>query len=196
MAEHIIIEANEVWEYFNDQFEELKDAMHMIAEHKEYGIEIYLANKDGFPELTVEADGVEMYTETVLNEKDCESTVKEIYDTYLTDKVISKMLEDSGDDDEEDTVNMEIEAREDELSAAVFDCIDVFCDGAFEYYEEMEEICEDFKDLICLYLFIKWGLEPRRPMVIEFDDGSESYEEYPYSSLDLEEEEKNPLFMQ
>lgn len=193
--ERIIIEASEVWEYFNDQFKELVNTMHMIAEHKDYGIEVYLSNEHGFPALIVEADGVEMYKETVLNEKDCESTVKEVYDTYLTDKVISKMLEDSDDDDYEEFINMEIEAREDELSEAVFNCIDVFCDGAFEYYEEMAEICEDFKDLVCEYLYIKWGLEPRRPMILEFEDGSESYEEYPYSSMELENE-SNPLFMQ
>lgn len=196
MASKIIIEAEQVWDYFNTNFIKLKNAMHKIAEYEEYGIEIYITEASSLPRFVVEADSITLYEESVVNEVDCEITAKEIYDEYLTEKAIEKMLDDgSGISDEEEFQNMEIEERENELFAAVFDCIDTFCDGVLAHYSEMDEICEDLKDLICEYLYIKWGLEPRRPMILEYEDGSESYEEYPYSFMELENE-NNPIFMQ
>ena len=88
----------------------------------------------------------------------------------------------------------EMEIREDEISEAVYMCVDTILDGVLDCYYEIDEIIEDLKDILCEYLYCKWGLEPRRPMVLEYDDGSESYEEYPYSFMELENE-NNPLFM-
>ena len=83
MAEKIVIEASDVWEYFDEFGTELSSAMHRIAENEEYGIEIFLTEERGFPCIVVEGDGMSLYEETIMNKADCESSVKEIYDTYL-----------------------------------------------------------------------------------------------------------------
>ena len=80
-----------------------------------------------------------------------------------------------------------------ELSASIEDLLIAFLDknesGTGKYDECTEEIIEDLKDRIGEYLYKQWGISIFRPMVIEYDDESEEYHEYPYPHLVESEEE-------
>lgn len=58
-----------------------------------------------------------------------------------------------------------------------------------------EDVVEDFLEHALKYLYLKHGFDIYRPMVLEMDDGAEVYKDFPYSLLDLSDEEKNPVFM-
>lgn len=202
MAEEILVKADEVWDYFQQNKLRLANKMHCIAKNEEYGIEIFLTEDAGFPAIYIENDSITIYENTIYNESKCNEVMKEIYDDYLTDRVVSLLANSSNDNDvyietEEELNEMEIAAREEEISEAVQYCLDVILGGKgiIDYFDEIDEICEDVKDLLCEYLYCKWGIEPYRPMYVEFEDGTESFEEYPYEFLELENED-NPLFKQ
>ncbi len=195
-SNNILIEASEVWDYFHNNKSDLINSMHMIAECAEYGIEIYLTEKEDLPEIIVNADDVQVYCELTVRSKDCETTVKNIYEDYLTEKAISKLLNSEADIEqinEEELREMEIEQREDEIDTAIWDVLSVVLDNGTYYLDETNEICEDVKEHLLEYLYRKWGLEIYRPMVIEFDDGSEEYKEYPYEYLEFEHKD-NPIY--
>lgn len=195
-SSNILIEASEVWDYFNKNKSDLLNSMHMIAECEEYGIEIYVTEKKGFPEFIVNADDVEVYCENAVNSKDCETTANHIYEDYLTEKAISKLLESETDIEkisEEELREMEIEQREDEIDMAIWDALSIILDNGTYCLAETNEICEDVKEHLLEYLYRKWGLEIYRPMVIEFNDGSEEYKEYPYEYLEFEHKD-NPIY--
>ena len=200
--EVIDVQASEIWEYFEENKFRLKDHMHRIAKNDEYGVEIYLTNDDGNPSFLIAADGTEIYSVTAVDQKSCESLVKEIYDNYLTYKLFEKLSEDkdSKDDEEEELTQeqleaMEIEFREDDMNYAVKDMLDVFLGGGgvADYFDNVDDICEELKDIICELLYCKYRIEPYRPSYVEYDDGTVKYEEYPYSEIELEHED-NPLF--
>lgn len=60
---------------------------------------------------------------------------------------------------------------------------------------EHEDVVEDFTEHALKYLYLRHGFDIYRPMVLEMDDGAEVYKDFPYSLLDLSEEEANPVFM-
>ena len=201
MAENIILKPEEVWSYFKEHSEELKSKMHLIASNKDYGIEVYLTEHNGYPEIIVENDNTQLYKEGCLNASDCKEVATDVYRKYTTSEVLTEMLGLSDDEEEppmtdEEKQELEIEMRECDMSEGVESLLDLFLggEGVSAYFDEISDVTEDLKDLICEYLYCKWGIEVFRPMVLEFDDGTESYEEYPYSLMELENE-NNPLFM-
>lgn len=58
-----------------------------------------------------------------------------------------------------------------------------------------EEVVEDFLEHSLKYLYLKHGFNIYRPMVLEMEDGTEAYKDFPYPVLDLSEEELSPVFM-
>ena len=202
MSEKITIEADEVWDYFQENKSVLTSKMHLIAENQEYGIEIYLTEHNKFPQIIVEADKMQVFEAGCLNKSDCEETVRDVYEKYLTKEAFETLYPNEESIDEEIQAEMEedleIEIREEELDTAIETMLDAFIggEGVTACFDEAPDIIADLKEIVGAYLFLKWGIEPYRPMVIEYDDGTEEYDEYPYSSLDLEEYEKNPIFMQ
>lgn len=201
MPANIIIAPDEVWGYFFDNKEVLKDSMHMIAENKEYGIEVYLTERKDLPELSVVADDRDVHSETVYNEMDCLKTVNEIYDLYLTDRVINVIDEDSYDDsespdpsDEFEQAGYEIDDREMELASAFSDFFDtVLYQSDCEYTRERDGIEKDCLEHILEYVARKHGVSLYRPMWVDYGDGDIEYEEYPYESLEFDDED-NPIY--
>lgn len=137
------------------------------------------------------------YEETAVNAHDCQKTVEKIYDDYLTSKVIASLL--GGDDDSDDLTALDIEdmidERESELDAAVYEFVMTAIQGAYfdDYTSDFDDICEDLKEHFLEYMARKHGLPVYRPMMLEYEDGTEEMSEYPYEDMEFEDPD-NPLY--
>ena len=104
----ITIDSSELWDYCEENEDELLTTQHMIAENPDYGMAVWITCISGSPEIIVESDGIEIYREEILNEKDAKRTADRIYEEYLSIKAIETVTEaeDDGtvyvDDEDED----------------------------------------------------------------------------------------------
>lgn len=201
MAQIITVEAADVWGYFQ-KLRPSPGIMRQLAENPAYGVEIYLttdATHEGqfLPKILVYLDDDLIHSEICISDADCEHTVASAYERYLSDEVLSLYLDSMEEEYEAMNCDREIEYREADLDAAVYDFLTaVFedsVDSVFPDMEEADEICADFKEHALEYLARKHELEIRRPMYMEDDDGNISYEEYPYSCMAYDDED-NPIY--
>lgn len=197
MAQKIIVEPRNLWSYYLEHKKQLTSTMFEIAQNKEYGISIYLSeNEKGNASIVVEADDMEVYSETIVNDRDARTTCEKIYDKYLSDKVVD-ILAEMGIDDEDDMTALEeedaIDEREAELDEALYSFLDTVCgEDYFDFYTDYDMI-EDIKDHFLEYLARKHGIHVRRPMVLEDEDGEDFFEEYPYECMVFDDED-NPIY--
>lgn len=194
MAAKITVSASDIWGYFQDNIEDLKSHMHQIADNSEYGVEIYITDDCGLPSIVVTADDAQVYDETAVNEHDCQKTVEKIYDEYLTSKIIETL---AMDDDKLSALEIEdmIDERESELDAAVYEFVITAIQGAYfdDYTSDFDDICEDLKEHFLEYMARKHGLPIYRPMMLEYEDGTEEMSEYPYEDMEFDDP-NNPLY--
>ena len=80
---NIILDPDELWEYFVSNAEELTKEKHLIASFEDYGIEIYVESSDDLPYITVEVDDEEIDGEFCLSANDCEETAEKLYERYI-----------------------------------------------------------------------------------------------------------------
>lgn len=177
---NIMVEADEVWGYFQQNKDELRNNAHVIAENDEFGVEITIAEEFGFPYIVVTADGYQYTEEYPASKSDCSAIVRELYDTYLTERFFVEEEEETRFDQEDS-----ISERELELDEAIMCLLEVILEedpamlGA-----NADTICDDIKEHILEYLARKYALPIRRPMVLEdADTGEEFLSEYPYSCM-------------
>lgn len=196
MATKITVLASDVWGYFQDAKEDLRLHMHQIAGNPEYGVEIFVTEDSGLPSIVVTADDVQVYDETAVNAHDCQKTVEKVYNDYLTPKVITSL---SGNNDSEGLTNLGIEDiiddRECELDAAVYDFVMTATQEAYidNYAVDIDDVMEDLKEHFLEYMARKHGLPVYRPMMLEYEDGSEEMSEYPYEDMEFDDSD-NPLY--
>lgn len=183
----IIIEDSDVWDYFNEHKEELCSSTKMIADNQEYGIEIFLTEYNDFPMIMVTADDKSIDEEVTVSVNDCTHTVKEIYDKYLSNEVISILI---GENEEyTDAEKLEIiDEREAEIDDAIYVCLAELVPNLFDITDNPDEFYEDMKDHICEYLYLKHGISVYRPMYLESEDGTDEFVEFPYPEMELEED--------
>lgn len=195
MAQHIFVEASEVWGLFQREKEELKRHERKIAENPEFGAAIYLTEENDRPSIVAYLDDEQVYAELCVSESDCRTTVQKFYSEYLTDKVLERYFGEDEDDYTHFEEQSEIDDREAELDMAVEDFIGVVLDGFCldEVADISDEICEDVKEHFLEYLARKWSLPIRRPMYLEDEDGEEFFEEYPYECMEFDDED-NPIY--
>lgn len=196
MAAKITVSASDVWGYFQDAREDLKSHMHQIAGNPEYGVAIFVTEDSGLPSIVVTADDVQVYEERAVNTHDCQKTVEKIYDDYLTSKVIASL---SGGDDSDDLTALDIEdmiaEREGELDTAVYEFVMTATQGAYfdDHISDFDDILEDLKEHFLEYMARKHELPVYRPMMLEYEDGTEEISEYPYEDIEFEDPD-NPLY--
>lgn len=198
MASKIDITPTEIWDFFQENKERLGTVMRPIAENPEYGVEIYLTEDSGLPSIIVTADDEQVYEETAVNEHDCEKTAEKIYDTYLTEKAISVLTEEV---EEDELTDLEIEdmisERENELDCAVWEFLETvlqgaYCDDCCEN-ENFDDMLDDLKGHFLEYMARKHDLPIYRPMILEYDDGTEEMSEYPYEEMEFDDPD-NPIY--
>jgi len=202
MAEKIIIEASDVWEYAQHHRSELNEEAHVIAENEDFGIEICISIDRYYPVITVSADNIEIYEESIFSQFSSSKIVSEVYETYLTTSYVTSVSEKSDEDsagdniDKGDLVDEEelIVERELELDDAIENFLSVVDPEAVTSMkaDEFEKLKEDVKDHFLEYLARKHNLQIYRPMYLEYDDGDE-FELYPYDNM-VFEDETNPIY--
>ena len=193
MGKIITVDASLVWRYYVENSIILASKMLVIARNDEYGVKIYITTDSEYrPIILVTADDSTVYEENV-TKNDCERTVSKIYDSYLTNKAIENLDpsinadDDDGEEyDEETDIEEIIEHREDELDMAISDmfCVIFGDDPILDTIED--KVLEDVKEHILNYLYLRHGLEIYRPMYVDYGNGEEEFEEYPYEHLDIE----------
>lgn len=196
MNQKIILEPSEVWGYYQTNKTDLYSLMHEIASCVEYGISVYLSiNEKNNPCIIVEADSVEIYSEVVSDAIDCETTVRKIYDEYLTNKAI-EILSDLSEKNTQNELDKEdiISAREEELDTFIYEFVmnvigDEMCLDGYD----LDDIFDDLKEHFLEYMARKHKLLIFRPMYLEDENGKDFYEEYPYECMEFEDEE-NPIY--
>lgn len=182
MAEKILMEACDVWDFFHEY--KMKGSYKLLGSNDAYGIEVYLTSQDDMPSIVVMADNDEIYSEETVSERDCRDTVQKIYDKYLSDEVLTAFF----DDEDFDALMLEdnVEQRELELDDAVISMVEAFDPTYLDDVEDVDALAEDLKDLIAGYLFTAYGISCYRPMFLEDEFGNEEYVEFPYPELDLD----------
>ena len=184
-------EPNEVWALFEDnRNEKLLTTMIRIAENPEFEVEIYLGGETSpqgiLPHIVVLMENEEYYSESAVDEKDCERTVTKIYHNYLDSSyIINSILE----NDEPDKITGYEYDMIDEAESENLDLMQGFIEdltGApIEHFvdcNEAEKLVEDLLNRVCEYLYLEWGISVWRPMILE-DDKGEFFSEYPYADM-------------
>ena len=196
MSREIILQPDEVWDYFVKHEKECDECMFEIASCDEYGTVVYLSRSSkGIGCISVEADDQEVYNEEVIDAENTKKTVQKVYDDYLTDKVIEILsdFEPQEDDtlqDQEDEIAM----REEELDNLIWDFVmGVFGGETYADFDCTGEVLDDLKDHFLEYMYRKHGFDIYRPMVLEDEDGTEFFEEYPYEHMVFDDED-NPMY--
>ena len=199
MNAEIIVQASEVWGYFQDEREDLKSHMHQIAGNPEYGVAIFVTEDSGLPSIVVTADDVQVYEETAVSAHDCQKTVEKVYDDYLTSKAIDSL---SAHDDTVDAsltaleIEDMIDERESELDAATYEFLLAAVQGAYidDYASgDFDDVIDDLKEHFLEYMARKHGIPVYRPMMLEYEDGTEELSEYPYEDMEFDDPD-NPLY--
>lgn len=196
MTTNINMPPPDVWEYFQCVKDDLKSHMHQIADNYEYGVEIFLSEDSGFPNIVVVVDDEQVYDETVINAHDCQITVEEIYDKYLTSKAIDYLSNDGEMDEESAFFNVDdiIYERECDLDGAVFNFVKTVVQSDYiNYIPDIDDVIDDLKEHFLEYMFRKHGLRIYRPMILEYEDGEEALVKYPYEDMEFEDPD-NPLY--
>lgn len=182
MNEKIYLEPSEVWQYYKNHTHELKDGMKLAARNQEYDTEIYITEAGGLLTASVYLENQELDSEEMLNASDTESSMKRLYEKYITkaEEFVKEYAARCGIEDEEDL----IDERELELDDAAYDFLVAILGEAFDTSsKETQEVLEDVKDCICPMLYAKHGIEVYRPMYIADEDGNEEFCLYPYAEI-------------
>lgn len=196
MATEIVLSASEVWEYFQTHKEDLEKHMHLIASNPEYGTEVYITEDTGFPNIVVTADGQQVYERVTISDVDCNKTVEEVYSKYLTANAVFELTdaEDYLYADANDDVEEIINEREDALYGAVYDFLSLASDEYFDFDSpDVDDIIEDCKEHFLEYIARKHGVRVYRPMVLEYNDGTEEVSDFPYEDMEFDDPD-NPLY--
>lgn len=196
MAQKIILQPDEVWDYFVEHEEECDECMFEIASCSEYGTAVYLSRSSkGVGCITVEADDQEVYNEEIIDAEDTKKTVQKVYDDYLTDKVIEILSDfEPQEDDTLQSQEDEIDMREEELDNLIWDFVmGVFGGDTYTDFDCTGEVLDDLKDHFLEYMYRKHEFDIYRPMVLEDEDGTEFFEEYPYEHMVFDDED-NPMY--
>ena len=167
----IFVEPEDVWDYVEDHTEDLETAMHIIASDESDGIIIYITvDDDDNPFISVTQDSEEIYTEYCVNDKDCERTVRKVYNDFLDDNNVV-----------EETFEEKMEDREFDLDSAVINFLCEVDENAGHNFnnEEIEEIKDHFLE----FLARNYDIEIYRPMVLVTATGEEFTSEYPYKQM-------------
>lgn len=194
-SKEIIMTPSEVWKGYLSNKNSVNKRIVEIARYEDYGVSIYFYEEaENRLNIVVEVDDIEIYSEEVISERDCTSTVKRIYDKYLSPDILEIIQDIRDSDDSRFEQEDAISEREANLDELVFDFVmgvmggDTYFDGGVYDFDDM---CDDLKDHFLEYMYRKYGLDIYRPMILEDENGEEFFEEYPYECMEFDD---NPLY--
>lgn len=158
----------------------------LIAEREDFDVQIFLSGMQAeegggiYPVITVVASGDFLYEDYATDEDEFLEKLEEVYDKYLTSKIIGEITGESDPPPDDDDHTEEIELREKELECAVEDFLYiVYGEDPTVDRPDGESLIEELKDQMLLACSEIIGPEIYRPMVLD-NAGGDIYEEYPY----------------
>lgn len=194
----IYIPFNEVWDFYTDHKERLKEEYVLIAENPELEREIYLTMEEGkqYPTVNVFHGELPIYTEVMVSEADARRSVREIYTKYLfpvnSDVDESDDLSERRGEYDSDSMTLQemedaVYERDDQLLLGMQDFLEVIFDDADLWnlmsLGEVEDLLDDFLTHLADIGFLVY-----RPKIIADDDtGKDVFVSYPYND-EFEEE--------
>ena len=194
----IYIPFNEVWDFYTDHKERLKEEYVLIAENPELEREIYLTMEEGkqYPTVNVFHGELPIYTEVMVSEADARRSVREIYTKYLfpvnADVDESDDLSERRGENDSDSMTLQemedaVYERDDQLLLGMQDFLEVIFDDADLWnlmsLGEVEDLLDDFLTHLADIGFLVY-----RPRIIADDDtGKDVFVSYPYND-EFEEE--------
>lgn len=196
MSRGVVFKPDEVWDYFVDNCEDMviQGEEHMVAESDEY--KIYVTSSDNCTTgiLRVYDTDEDLVYEDLFGEVECEEIIKNAYQEFIECKETKEdeksLFEEHRDeilDSEDNLTDAVTYFIHEAVSATVPKCrLSTIKDDLGITDEEIEETKNHFLE----YLYIKFGIDLYRPMIVQFDDG-EKFFRYPYSHLDLDENKYN-----
>ena len=204
-AEKVYLVPEKVWDYFFAHRAELQaKSLVMIAECKDFGVEVYLTEEESRPMIVVYMDDSEVYAEKMFGYKGCVDTTKKVYDKYIYGNAVLCEATEQKEDAEKkyllpgssegDAWEVEIAEREDELTDAFVDLIYRISGEDINWCSlDFDEMCDDIKEHVLEYMARKHGIQIYRPMFLVDDKGEEFLSEYPYECM-IFEDENNPIY--
>ena len=164
----------------------VNDTSRLLAESLDTGITISAEIIGTDMEIVVcDEDMNVLYHESVLDRDDAESTLRRIYDTYLTSRVFD-IISPLDPYDIPGEKEAEIEARESSLDTVfqsmLMEVLEL--DDPYDMGEggEFFDLAASIKELTLTILSKDYGLTIRRPSMITGPDGHDVYTEYPYEA--------------
>lgn len=178
----IILKPEDVWQYYVDHTDELREHMKLIAFSPDFDTEIQISEDGDLLTAHVYLNDQEIAAEEMINAFDTKSSIEKMYKEYIynAEEFVEQWKLQQGEDEEEDL----IETRELELDDAAYEFLVSILGEAFDVHsKETQEILEDVKDCVLPMLYEKHGIEVYRPMYIADDNGNEEFCLYPYSEI-------------
>ena len=210
LSAEIFIEAEDVWDYAQENLEMLKESRRIVASNTAYGVDIVISvEDDDTPYLCVEVDDEEECGKYLCDRVQANKVARSYYDDYLTSdfyetmgiEITSTADEDVDEDvteDEEEELDefrlneIAINEREDELDMAVQDFVELVMEGDVSTYVELDdEVLQDLKEHFLEYMYRKHGVNIYRPMYLYDAGGIQRFTEFPYENMIFED---NPMY--
>ena len=187
--DNIVLYPSDVWGYFQNHKDELKDNMFKIAESPNGSWEVWISSEDDNLRIIVtDMDDDIIDVGWATSESECKEVTCDIYACYIS------YFEGDEDntDSEDDYINKEIIAeREDEIDVLFRNMLFDLLDKSVAE-DVIEEIADDVKEHTLEYIARRHGLPIYRPMCLEDEDGKDFYSEYPYEKMIFED--YNPIY--
>lgn len=190
MAKVIMIEAKDVWYYYQAHIDELEGEMHEIAEDADGGVFIFITDNCGKASVVVVVDGREAYSENMLSGGDCKMNVEKIYRWYLDgappfSECEGDFQEQYGFNLTEKQKNEKIRDRENELDVAIEDLLLALMNGSSQPVPDcIDDIASDLKEGIINYVVDEYGFDIYRPTYHNDEYGELYFDMFPYRYKD------------
>lgn len=193
MNKGVVYEPSEVWNYFLDNCEDMviQGEEHMVAESE--GYKVYITSTEDCTTGIVrvyDTPDEDLISEDFFGEVECEEIIQNIYNEFINTCKTKSLFEEHKDeiiDSEDNLTDAVTYFIHEAVSATVPTCrLSTMKNDLGITDEEIEEAKNHFLE----YLYIKFGIDLYRPMVVQFDDGDEFFE-YPYSHLELDKNKYN-----
>jgi len=182
----IFVSPKDLWDYFDKNRLHLLSVMEPVAQNSDFDVIIYVSNDRGLPLLTIESSNVDSVGFPIESKNTCEAVASKVYELYLTEQIVSVMMEEIESETEELDIEDVIAEREADIDSFFERLIDDLfgvasgCDTVVN-----QDVINDCKEHLLEYLYRKHGLSVYRPMELEDDEGV-FVEDYPYEYMEFE----------
>lgn len=184
----VLVDPSQLFKLAIKNRKELEDARVLVAERKDKSVGIYVTLCDDgiFIRLDVLDEKGTVETEPVMDADDCYVTFWRLLCDHLTDDVdyVYGVPHSESASDDEDTTELEIQEREQEVSDAFMDFLGVVADLRPEFFEGDDEEFFQMLDEVLTIIGTEHEYSVYRPMYYK----GKLYE-YPYNEVAPEDKE-------